>query len=508
MLKQLSTPNRLCRGMYVVLLACLGGTASAGAERLPIKVFIIGVPCNGVSTYSSSDLGASIAQRCTALEALFPKDKVDTTVYCRPENTKRDFVNGVLENYFQTDLTGRVTLLFFMAHGEVTDKGDVRLLMSDTDDNNKRTHVIKVRDDIVRYLGDAVDSTTLVFVDACYSSAAAGARLPLLGSELAQEHVYSGILAAAEPYAQTHDVLFTRALVEAFRQDCAKNADELSESVLKRMGSDKSSPVWCIKYTGSLCLSDLLSPKNGILSIWRDPGYEVTVFDESTTPPHVVAAIAADKQLNMPAQRALRPGVYQIQTIDEQKGEAVDIRNVDLISTPWFAYWYPPGKRPEEVIVAAARIYNSALQLGYSDAELSTLTARAAVLAGQLPPNRGGDGGGGDGGGRPVQHTLGAAINGYKVGGGIPYASFIEDIGDPAVEVDLKTAMFAISTSDLGRGAASLKAASESARASKVMPKREAKRLGNSLSSAAKALSRGQSPEKVLQAIESALRVP
>lgn len=365
-----------------MFVACCLPLCANAVEMPPIEVIVVGVPSTGVKAYQESPLGDEIVKMCGELIKLFSVPQVHSTTMCTTQETTYEHVNSALLKHFQGPHARRITLLFFMAHGEPTQNGDVRLLMSDTTDDNKDDHSFLVRQQLASTLANASDSVAIGFVDACFSGKAAGYRLTNLGIAAEDEGVHVGLLASAQAYQQAFNLSFTKALIETWKTDCPKNPDDFISAILGRMGAKGSSPVWLMTYHGSACFGELLQSDKRVMSIWRDPRKKVRVslFDDKSPDSIPIRTIPPGVGYGMPYVQALVAGVYRVETHDEEHQETIlDKSYCDLSAELYCEYVYPPQADPLVSLNVGVASYKAAIALGYSDDQLTELIGKTVA---------------------------------------------------------------------------------------------------------------------------------
>jgi outer membrane protein OmpA-like peptidoglycan-associated protein len=365
----------------VFLLASL---VRATAEETPplIEVLIVGVPSTQVSQYQGSPLGDEAVKVCSSLSALFSGPNVHVTPMCTVADTTYDHVYSTLSKHFHGPNRHRISLLFVMTHGETTEDGDVRLLMSDTRDDNKDDHSIRIRENLVTWLSNASDSVAIGFIDACFSGAALNYRVMSLGAAAEKEGVHAGILASAQGYQQSFNLSFTKALIDTWKSDCPSNPDDFISAVLGRMessGSSGSTPLWLIPYHGSGCFGELLRQDKRVMVIWRDSHKKVLVslFDDSAARAKPLRIIPPGVDYVMPYAQVLVPGRYRIETRDEvDQAKLLDKSYCDFSEQSHCEYSFPTETTPLISLNLSVAVYGAASSVGYSDDQLKEILAK------------------------------------------------------------------------------------------------------------------------------------
>jgi len=261
--------------------------------------------------------------------------------------------------------------------------------MSDTTDDTKAERSLLLRQQLASMLAGASDSVAIGFIDACFSGAAASYRLTNLGAAAEKEGVHVGLLASAQAYQQSFKLSFTRALIDTWKTDCPRNPDDFISAVLGRMEPDGSSPLWLMTYHGSACFGELLSPDKRLLLLWRDPRKNVRVllFDEQHQASQALRAIPPGDDYVMPYTQALLPGLYRLETRDEEhQDDVLDKGFCDISSQPYCEYIYPAT--PDEITSLRLTIagYEGAIALGYSESQLGPLVKDTASLLARIQP--------------------------------------------------------------------------------------------------------------------------
>jgi hypothetical protein len=300
-------------GLAIALV--LSSTANAQTHK-PIKVIIIGVTSNHVQAYSQSTLGGDISKACDSLTSLFTNESVDVLKLCEPAKTTSTNIRTELDGYFQGKQRGQLTLIFIMAHGEITENNDVRLLLSDATDAEKDEHSIILRQHLSSLIANASNSVTVAFIDACYSGKAGGLRLEALGNAAEQEGTHVGLLVSSLPDEKAYAVAFTKGLIDIWKNekpnDCPHNSQELSSELLSRLASSGNTPTWLINFHDSLCFNDLLNPNKRVISIWRDPDhkdpFQIQLFDDEVKGAKPMRTVGQDKVFANPYVFGVVPG--------------------------------------------------------------------------------------------------------------------------------------------------------------------------------------------------------
>ncbi len=362
-------------------------------------MIIIGVTSNGVQAYSESTLGVDISAACDSLERLFTNESVDVLKLCEPAKTTTTNVLAELDGYFHREQGGQLTLLFIMAHGEVTKNNDVRLLLSDATDADKDEHSILLREKLASLIGNASDSVTVAFIDACYSGRAGDLRLGSLGFAAELEGTHVGILGSSLPDEKAYAVAFTNALIDIWKNekanDCPHNSEELSSDLLSRLPIGGNTPTWLINFHDSLCFNDLLNPKKRVISIWRDPNhkdpFKIQLFDDKDKQNKPVLTVSQEKVFANPYVLAVVPGKYRIETHGRSSSsknkdyELLDKETCDFVSPRYCSYSYPHSAITlVESLNIQRQIYHNAIAHGYSESDLATISDDTAQIYASL----------------------------------------------------------------------------------------------------------------------------
>ena len=370
--------------MRVLIVLLIFLIPKAYAESPPLDVLIIGVPSTEVAFYRDSPLGEEISNTCRDLQRYFKNGQARVTPLCTKEETTFAHVQDTLLKHFQAGERARITLLFIMTHGEPTATGDVRLLMSDTTDDNKLTRSLLVGTQLAPLITKSVGSASIGFVDACFSGAARTYALTNMGTAAEEDGVHAGLLASAQQYQRTFGLSFTKALMETWRTDCPQNPDDFISAVLGRMGNSGSSPTWLVTYHGSACFGELLATDKRVITIWRDPTkrIRVTLFDDKKS--KALRTIPPGKSYVMPYVHALVPGSYRVETVDEEKGTLLDKGYCDFSTQIYCKYVYPSSAARLTLLNVEVESYRAAVRLGYDDDHLNIVSSRAGLFYGDL----------------------------------------------------------------------------------------------------------------------------
>jgi phosphate ABC transporter phosphate-binding protein len=383
--------------MFLGWLVGLLCTASVAAPAKPITVIIIGVPSNGVTAYADSPLGTEIVKACEKLNRLFTNDSVEVIELCDNEKTKSANVHSVLDKHFGGAERGHLTVVFVMAHGEVTDDKDVRLLLSDATDDAKDEHSLLLRVQLAARLANGSDSVSIAFVDACYSGNAGDLRLESLGNAAEEEGTHVGLLVSSQPDEKSYAVAFTNTLIDIWKskKDCPHSSSELSSDLLSQMDTDANTPKWLINYHDSLCFNDLLNPNKRVISIWHDPDHhgslQIQLFDGKDEKARPLRTIGQGTEFSNPYILALNPGYYRIEArgslegVRGKKSELLDKQFCDFSVEKYCEYYFPHSSLASaDSLQLQEQVYRSAAAHGYSNDDLKAISDRAASAYAQL----------------------------------------------------------------------------------------------------------------------------
>ena len=252
-----------------LLLPVAAGAGDAQDRRL--HVIIISVEAYENGPWRNPSLSAETHAATDDLAKFFKTKFPAAVLHVRrlPSETTGQALTDFIRHDFKSIADGNVTLLFLIGHGEAYRSAnplyssDMRLVGSDATQDTLEQKSIRVGFDVIHAFDDlAKGSIVLMFVDACYSGAAASPQLQVQSALQATLGAKSMVIASALPDTTSSGAAFTKALLRVWNSQqntCTGNYQIpalLREALpVSRNGEPGEGVVdVVVPYFGNLCL--------------------------------------------------------------------------------------------------------------------------------------------------------------------------------------------------------------------------------------------------------------